>query len=276
MQTSLPLWPIAPPPAAPPIEPPLESDAMLAALPPKVEAALWRATELGTPVTEVIKTGWEQLDRELPGSGWPCRSVTEVLQPQPSLCEWRLLGPALRVLVAAGQTIVVVGTPKRPHLPGLRHAGLDDKHFVWVQADTPAERLWVTEQLVKSNACGALLAWLPQARQEQLRRLQVCAQACEGPVILFRPESAQHEASAAPLRLTATFGLDWELKVNVFKRKGPKHDGQLRLPSIPGGLDRILTPRLLKPSRILADREERAGVLGSSTPRQAARRRVHA
>ena len=275
MQAALDLWPVQPPPVPPTPEPPQAGDAVLAALPPQVEAALWRATELGTPVTEVVKTGWEQLDRELPGGGWPCRSVTEVLQPQPSLCEWRLLGPALRRLVAAGQTIVVVGPPKRPHLPGLRHAGLDDKHFVWVQADTPAERLWVTEQLVKSNACGALLSWLPQARQEQLRRLQVCAQACEGPVILFRPESAQYEASAAPLRVTATFGLDWELNVHILKRKGPRHEGVLHLPSIPGGLERILTPRLMKPSRILANREERTGVLGGATSRPV-RRRVHA
>lgn len=278
MSSTLPLWPepapsafIVPtlPPSAAHVEPPASG------LPPQVEAAVWRAAELGTPVTDVVPTGWNVLDAELPGGGWPCRSVTEVLQPQPTVCEWRLLGPALRRLVAAGQTIVVVGPPKRPHLPGLRHAGLDDHRFVWVQAETPAERLWATEQLVKSNACGALLSWLPQARQEQLRRLQVCAAACEGPVILFRPDAAQHEASAAPLRLRATFGLDWELNVHILKRKGPRHEGLLHLPSIPGGLEAVLTPRLMKPSRLIANRE-RADVLGSSTPRQAVRRRVHA
>lgn len=278
MQSTLPLWPETVPAAPTIFTPPTvaaNEDAQARALPPEVEAAVWRATELGTPVMEVVPTGWGALDAQLPGGGWPCRSVTEVLQPQPTVCEWRLLGPALRRLVATGQTIVVVGPPKRPHLPGLRHAGLDDHHFVWVQAETPAERLWVTEQLVKSNACGALLSWLPQARQEQLRRLQVCAQACEGPVILFRPEAAQHEASAAPLRLQATFGLDWELNVHILKRKGPRHEGLLSLPSIPGGLEAVLTPRLMQPSRLIANRE-RADVLGSSTPRQAVRRRVHA
>jgi len=276
MQTTLALWPEPSPPSPHPTPPQAEEGAAALGLPAHVEAAVWRGTELGAATgSEVVPTGWADLDEQLPGGGWPCRSVTEVLQPQPSLCEWRLVGPALRRLVAAGQTIVVVGPPKSPHLPGLRHAGLDDKHFVWVQAETPSERLWVTEQLVKSNACGALLSWLPQARQEQLRRLQVCAQACEGPVILFRPQTAMHEASAAPLRLSVTFGLDWELEVNVFKRKGPKHEGFLRLPSIPGGLEAVLTPRLLTPSRLIANRE-RADVLGSSTPRQAVRRRVHA
>jgi protein ImuA len=170
----------------------------------------------------------------------------------------------------------VVGPPKRPHLPGLRHAGLDEKRFVWVQAETPAERLWVTEQLVKSNACGALLAWLLQARAEQIRRLQVCAKACDGPVFLFRPETARHEASAAPLRLTATFGLDWELVVQVLKRKGPRHEGFVRLESVPGGLETVLTPRLKKTSRLVSDREVRPDVLGSTPSRQALRRRVAA
>jgi protein ImuA len=275
MQAVLPLWPEPIQPLLP--VPEVISASSAAALPPHIDAAIWRATELGAPVTDVVATGWACLDGELPGGGWPCRSVTEILQPQPSVCEWRLMGPALRSLVAAGLTIVVVGPPKRPHLPGLRHAGLDDHQFVWVQADTPAERLWTTEQLVKSNACGALLSWLPQARPEQLRRLQVCAQACGGPVILFRPEAAQHEASAAPLRVVAGFDLDWALRVHILKRKGPRHEGLLRLPSVPGGLESVLTPRLQTPSRLIANRErERADVLGGATPRQAVRRRVHA
>lgn len=67
-----------------------------------MEAAIWRGNELGTPVTAVISTGWKALDCELPGGGWPCHALTEVLQPQPTVCEWRLLGPALRRVVEAG------------------------------------------------------------------------------------------------------------------------------------------------------------------------------
>ena len=271
---NLPLWNLAPALPPPTMIIAAEAPARLG-LPPRLDAAVWRANELGTPVTDVVATGWPSLDAELPGGGWPCRSVTEVLQPQPSVCEWRLLGPALKAIVAVGQTVTVVGPPKRPHLPGLRHAGLDDHQFVWVRTETPAERLWVTEQLIKSNACGALLAWLPQARPEQLRRLQVCAGSCDGPVVLFRPEAAQFEASAAPLRVIATFGLDWELRVTILKRKGPRLESALALPSVPGGLESVLTPRLRAPSQLIANRE-RADVLGSAAPRQAVRRRVHA
>ena len=140
--------------------------------------------------------------------------------------------------------MVVVGPPKIPHLPGLKYAGLDERHLVWIQADAPAERLWVTEQLIKTNAAGLLVSWLPQARQEQIRRLQVCAQACDGLSFLCRPAAAEHEPSAAPLRVQLTFGVDWELHVHLLKRKGPTHEGHIALRSIPGGLESIITPRL--------------------------------
>ena len=244
---------------------------LLANLPRSVESDVWRANQLGESVTEVMSSGWVALDGELPGGGWPRRSVTEVLATQPSVLEWRLLAPTLRRVVAEGGQVLVVGPARTPHLPGLRHEGLSERHLVWIQAEVPSERLWVTEQLIKSNSAGAIVAWLPQARQEQLRRLQVCAHGCEAPVFLCRPVAARHEASAAPLRVYSEVGIDWELKVNVFKRRGPVHDGQLVLPSVPGGLTAVLTPRLLTPSALISHGVT-ADVVGSPSPSAATRR----
>lgn len=239
-------------------------------LPPAVEAAVWRASDLASSTGRVLASGWDALDAELPGGGWPLQAVTEVLTAQPAVLEWRLLSPALRSVTAKGGQVVVVGPPRQPHLPGLVHAGLDENQLVWIQAEAPAERLWVTEQLVKSGAAGAVVAWLPQARQEQIRRLQVCSQTCDGLVFLCRPEAARHEASAAPLRVHAGVGLDWELKVHLLKRRGPVHDGQLVLPSVPGGLQAVLTPRLSRPSRLVPVREA-ADVVGSPVTSSLAR-----
>lgn len=233
------------------------SHARTAPLSPEVEAALWRGSELGSPVSTTLSSGFASLDAELPGGGWPCHSLTEILQPQPAVAEWRLLGPAMRRIVAQGGQVVVVGPTRVPHLPGLRLSGLDERQLVWVQAETPAERLWTTEQLVKANACGLLVAWLPQARQEQIRRLQVCALSCDGLVFLCRPIQAEHEPSAAPLRLKLRFDLDWQLRVELFKRKGPVREGSIALPSVPGGLGPLITPRLAHPSRLIAARQSR-------------------
>lgn len=229
-------------------------------IPPELGATVWRGTELGSSITTVVPSGFPTLDAELPGGGWPCRSLTEILQPQPTITEWRLLAPAIAQVVAKKLQVVIVGPPKTPHLPGLRFAGLDDRHLVWIVAETPSERLWATEQLVKANSAGLLVSWLPQARQEQIRRLQVCAAACDGPVFLCRPAAAEFEPSAAPLRVQVRFGLDWELRLHILKRKGPTHEGDLALPSIPGGLASVITPRLRKPSELLAARTMRDAV----------------
>lgn len=243
-------------------------------LSPAIEAALWRGDAMGSPVTTTLSSGFATLDAQLPGGGWPCQSLTEVLQLQPTALEWRLCAPSMRALVAQGKQIVLVGPPKAPHLPGLLHLGLDEHQLVWIQADKPLERLWAIEQLIKANAVGMLLGWLPHARQEQIRRLQVCAQSCDGPVILFRPAAAEHEASAAPLRLQARFSLDWELCIHLLKRKGPPHEGELRLPSIPGGLEDILTPRLARPSHLIAASHSRklSHAVGSTSSGQASGR----
>lgn len=262
----------------PPALPPTTASGVTAAvnaLSPGLASSVWRGDQLGSTVTSTAPTGWDALDRELPGGGWPCRNLTEVLQPQASIGEWRLFAAVARRLVAARQSVVLVGPPKQPFLPGLRHLGLDDQHLVWVNAKAPAQRLWVTEQLVKSNGCGLLMAWLPQARPEQIRRLQVCAQDCEGLVVLFRHEAAASESSAAPLRVTLGYGLDWELRLGILKRKGPRFEGVLHLPSVPGGLEAVLTRRLRQPSLLLSSRQAPQGanllcsvhVLGSPSSR---------
>ncbi len=224
---------------------------------------VWRGSDLPTQSGAVVGTGWAGLDTELPGGGWPTRSITEILSPQQSLLEWRLLGAAFRTVVASGRQVVLVGPPKQPHLPGLMHEGLDERHLIWIRAETPAERLWTAEQLVKAGAAGAIAAWLPQARQEQIRRLQVFAQSSESPVFLFRPEAARHEASAAPLRLHARVHADWALEVEVFKRRGALQLTGVRLPSIPGGLAGVLPSRLKAPSRLFARPLETKHVVGS-------------
>lgn len=234
-------------------------------------AGVWRGAELGRQPAATVPTGWARLDHELPGGGWPSRAVTEVLTPRPATLEWRLLAPALRQVAARGGAIVAIAPPHEPYLPGLRQEGLDERGFVWIDARTPAEGLWAAEQLIKANACGAILAWLPQARAEQIRRLQVHAQACEALVFLCRPDAARHTASAAPLRVQARPEADWALRLRILKRRGPTLDEPLVLPSVPAGLADILTPRLLHPGRLLA-REVPAHAVGRPAPALRTRR----
>lgn len=227
-------------------------------LPLAVAAALWRGSALGGAPARTLPSGHPALDAVLPGGGWPCQALTEILSPPAARCEWRLLGPGLQAQAGRGGPVVLVGPPHPPHLPGLVDLGLREPDLVWIEARTPAERLWAAEQVLQSRLGGGLLlVWLPQGpvRTAALRRLQVRAQGCECPVLLFRPDSAARDASPAPLRVTVQPGADWQLSVRVIKRRGPTLDTALALPAVPAGLARVLPPRLQRPGVASAARD---------------------
>jgi protein ImuA len=209
-------------------------------LPAHLAAAVWRGDQLAPSLGLVVATGYTELDAELPGGGWPSRAVTEILLDQAAVLEWRLLAPALARIADRGDHVALVGPPRVPHLPGLEQAGLDGRRLLWVNAQTPEERLWSTEQLLQANDGTAVVAWLPQASPEQLRRLQAYAQDHEGVVFAVRPAAARHEPSAAPLRLHASPGPGLALRVVVLKRRGPAHDAVLTFTAAPGSLATVL------------------------------------
>jgi protein ImuA len=213
-------------------------------LPRHVAEAVWLGSDLGGSACRTVPSGFTALDAQLPGGGWPTHALTELLTPQAALCEWRLLGPAIGTMLDDGGRIYLIAPPKQPHAAGLAQLGVAPEQIVWIEAATPVDRLWVTEQIVKSDPAGAVLAWLPQARPEQIRRLQVHALACDAPVFLFRPATTLRDSSPAPLRVSAAPATGWDLEVRIPKRKGASFDDALYLAAMPGNLGDVIPPRL--------------------------------
>ncbi|KQW51654.1 hypothetical protein ASD88_03240 [Pelomonas sp. Root662] len=232
----------------------------------QLQGRLWRGSSLSTAADPTLSSGFAALDAELPGGGWPTRSAVELLTPQPGVLEWRLLAPGLHAWwasqgpsstpqvgrrprktasVAAMRALLLVNPPQTPHLPGLQALGLPPSALIWVSTGTPAEALWAAEQAIKSRV--AVLAWLPEARPEQIRRLQVSALSSDAPIFLMRPERAGQQSSAAPLRLVVKPGDSWDLQVHLLKRRGPAHEGWLTLPAVPGAVEPLLTAARRKP-----------------------------
>lgn len=115
---------------------------------------VWRGDKLSSHVVDTVPSGWPALDQELPASGWPRRSVPEVLTAQPSVLEWRILSPGLKPIVDEGGQVVVIGPPRHPHLPGLLHMGLSDKQFIWIQADSPVSMVGSGICVIKASQLG--------------------------------------------------------------------------------------------------------------------------
>lgn len=198
---------------------------------------LWRAGQLGRAGgAAVCPTGYDALSAELPGGGWPAGGLTELLTTQGGAGEMRLLLPALRTLAGAGRRIALVAPPYLPNAMGLAAAGLPARQCYWVRAPAEAARaaqqadmLWAAEQVLRSQAFGGVLVWLPAARPEALRRLQVLAQAGDAVAWALRPATALRESSPAVLRLLLAPLPGNMLSITFHKRRGPVRDTPLLL-----------------------------------------------
>lgn len=193
--------------------------------------ALWRGDAFGSHAASGICTGFPELNRELPGGGWPPSVLTELLWVQQGGGELRLLAPALAGLSRAGKPLILLAPPYLVFAPALAQLGIDIRQILLVQSEKPADRLWAVEQVLKSASFGALLCWLPQARPEHLRRLQLAANGGDGLSFVFRPASAQMESSPAPLRLLCGAGPAGKISVEVIKRRGPAASAPIVLPA---------------------------------------------
>ncbi len=258
----------------------------------QLHPSLWRASQVGGAAQRTTASGFEALDAQLPGGGWPHGTLTELLLAQPGVGEMRLLAPALAALAPeagaaggagrrrpvppdradAGRCVMLFDPPAGLSAWALVQCGLSSQHWLVVHARAgaghsaagpgaagpalaphraprsasrlspllpSADLLWALEQALKSGHVGAILAWLPlHLRADALRRLQIAAQAHNGPVFVFRDAQARSKPSPAPLRLLLQpAGVDG-LSVRLLKRRGPPLAQPLRL-----ALPSVLTPR---------------------------------
>ncbi|HVW63807.1 MAG TPA: translesion DNA synthesis-associated protein ImuA [Nitrosospira sp.] len=185
---------------------------------------IWRGSATGVPPDQVVPSGFEELDKALPGGGWPIGNLTELLLPTEGLGEIGLLSRMLAQATQAGRHVLLVSPPHVPYMPAWENLGMDSRRIVIVKACTPAERLWALEQGVKSAAFGAILGWLSGISQQATRKLQILARSAATLAFLFRPASARFEPSAAPLRIllhpARRDALSRTLRVHLLKRRG--------------------------------------------------------
>ena len=161
---------------------------------------IWRRSAAAKPHVRALPTGLPALDALLPGGGWPCGALTEILFEYDGLGELALLMPALAELTQRRQRVVFVAPPYIPYAPALDAYGLDLNYVVQLET-TAAEGAWSAEQCLRSGSCGAVLGWLHEGDYTQLRRLQLAAESGDALAFLFRPAQAAGKSSPAALRL---------------------------------------------------------------------------
>lgn len=175
----------------------------------------------------VVASGYPWLDELLPGGGWPIKALTEILVEQWGIGELRLLVPALAHLTtdAGGEVrarprwIAWVAPPFIPYAPALVNSGVDVSRMLLVHPASSDDALWAVEQALRSGTCAAVLAWIRQANECHLRRLQLAAETGNSWGVLFRSSLALRQASPAALRLKLAPAKDG-LDVHIIKSRG--------------------------------------------------------
>ncbi len=207
---------------------------------------VWQGQELACADAGVVATGHASLDAELPGGGWPL-GLVEVLQDRPDQHVWQLTGPALAgSLQSQPGPVVLVSAPFEPFVPSLQAQGLAGERLLWIRAAKPAERLWATEQALRCAEVTAVLAWLPQAKSAELRRLQIAAQQHNHLLFVFRTLRSAQDASPARVRLQLSG--TGQMEVRILKRRGPPLERPLLLPAYPARLAALLEARKRRPA----------------------------
>jgi protein ImuA len=169
-------------------------------------------------------------------------SMVEVLQQRTGQHVWQLLLPALaQAITRQAGPVVLVGAPYEPFGPSLQAQGLPPQRLLCVRAEKPSARLWATEQALRCAEVAAVLAWLPQAKSAELRRLHMAAQQQGRLLFVFRGLEARHDASPARLRLLLE-GVDTPL-LHILKRRGPPIETPLPLPACSTRLAALLEAR---------------------------------
>lgn len=186
---------------------------------------LWRGEDTGFAATPAITTGFDALDRYMPGGGWPLAGISEIFIEHYGLGELRVLMPALAALshraVEAKKWIVWIAPPFVPYAPALAHHGVDLSRILLVHppgpkkgsdpisqemGSDPKDTLWAVEQAIRSQSSVATLAWVKEADVTALRRLQLGAETHRCWTVLFRPVEAIGQSSPAALRFRLLSG----------------------------------------------------------------------
>lgn len=162
---------------------------------------IWRARD-AQPCYETLATGCAELDRYLPGGGWPRNAITEIFLERYGVGELSLLMPALAFLSKEERWIVWIDPPFIPYAPALTRCGINIDRVLLVHASAVKQHaLWAIEQALRSRSSIAILAWLKTADDKALRRLQLAAEAQSCWTVLFRPVAALTQRSPAALRI---------------------------------------------------------------------------
>jgi hypothetical protein len=191
--------------------------------PEELKFHVWRGKELQAARTG-LPTGFADLDRVLPGAGWPVGAVIEIFVDHYGIGELALLVPALARLTRPrpeepSRWVAWIAPPMIPYAPALQQRGIEVSRILLIHASAMQDCVWAVEQVLRSGTSAGVLAWVPAVDGVVLRRLQLAAEEQRCWTVLFRPIEALHQPSPAALRIRLQ-RISRVLRVQMLKCRG--------------------------------------------------------
>lgn len=184
------------------------------------DARVWQGHRHRQTTQSSESTGYQVLDNQLGGIGWPKGALSECLLNVHGIGELHLVLPLMQRLTQAGKTVFWLNPPQTPYAPALAREGVDLDHVVMIHADDANDFLWTLENCLRSPVTGLVLAWPGKLATRDVRRLQLAAEAGSNVCVLFREQRYAGQNSPAALRLELTPDEHQTLSINVLKRRG--------------------------------------------------------
>ncbi|MEO8164585.1 MAG: translesion DNA synthesis-associated protein ImuA [Betaproteobacteria bacterium] len=207
--------------------------------------AIWRGDDQARVALPSIPTGFSELDRELPGRGWPRGVVSELLTERSGIGELSLLMPALAQLSQHDGWLMLIAPPWVPYAPALAARGIRLSKIIVANTTTDKDTWWAAEQSLRAGNCSAVLLWPRAINEHGLRRLQLAAEAGGSFGVVFGESVRAAFSSPAPLRLRLGVRHN-KLAVKILKRRGNGLTPTLWLDTNQGSMSVVAPPSPLR------------------------------
>jgi hypothetical protein len=203
---------------------------------------LARLCRTGTAAAPLIESsGIEELDSALPNGGWPVGTIVELMPLSTGIGEFSLLMPILARLTLTESHVALISAPYIPFAPALAQQGVQLERLLIINAHTPEDTLWATEQTLRCKSFGAVVAWPNVAKDREIRRLQLAAEAGRSIGFLYRPPNAALDSSPAAVRLKLQ-AAENGLAINILKCRGARGGATVTVSSKPHSPTSSSTP----------------------------------
>jgi len=180
---------------------------------------------LNQPHQPALSSGFAALDVMLPHNGWPIGAVTEIFCAEwtgPNHFALPLVLPTLARLSQTKRWLAMIAPPNAPSVGQLQAHGINLSQLLMIHPHATSNGLWAVERAMRAGTCAAVLSWVNNADHHAMQDLRGAALAGNCCGIVFRPEWAVTQPSAASQRLRLTPTTDHGIYVELLDQRSTR------------------------------------------------------